>query len=96
MRGMPTRVCGACLGMGAFVIAVVAGISSGNGAEDVLLRGLAAMVVCSLAGQVLGAIAERAVDEHLKRYKAAAEAKSRDASAGSGSDAGERVTKGAA
>lgn len=68
---MPTKVIAGCLALGAFAIAIVAGLSSGNTTDTILGRALLCMVVCYAAGLAVGAVAERAMDEHIAAHEAA-------------------------
>ena len=67
-----TKVIAGTMGLSAFVIAVVAGLGAGNDASTVLLRALVAMAACHVVGMVIGAVAERTLDEHVKLYYAKA------------------------
>ncbi len=63
------RGTGAQVGLLAFAVAVLAGLTAGNSATAVLTRGLVAMVVGSLAGQAAGWAAKQVLRDHLQRKK---------------------------
>lgn len=64
------RVSGACLGLFAFAVTILAGLSAGNPATAILSRALWAMGAFFLLGCVLGYIALRVIDEHaIRRHK---------------------------
>jgi putative Mn2+ efflux pump MntP len=62
-NALPTKVIAGCMGLSAFVIAIVAGLSVGNPASETLLRALVAMVICQMIGVGLGWLAESAIAE---------------------------------
>ena len=68
VRGMPTKVIGGCLALGAFAVAIVAGLAADNPADEILSRALIAMAVCYPVGVIIGVVAERAVDEHVRTH----------------------------
>ena len=49
----------------------MAGYAAGNETLDIVLRATVAMIVCWFFGRGIGAIAQRAIDEHIERYKQA-------------------------
>lgn len=59
------RVIAACFALSAFGVAVVAGLAAGNDAAQILLRAVAALVICSFAGQALGLICEGVIRAHI-------------------------------
>lgn len=70
VRGMPTKVVGGCLGLGAFAIAIVCGLAADNNADEILTRAILSMLGCNLLGLAIGAVAERTIEEHLASHKA--------------------------
>jgi len=54
----PSVVIGACLGLAAFALAIVAGLMAGNEAERVLARALVSLAACAPAGFVIGLVCE--------------------------------------
>lgn len=71
--GSPTRIIAACCGLAGFALAMIFGILADNPFEDVLFRGLVAMVSCNLLGWVIGAIAERTVRDSVSSSSASAD-----------------------
>lgn len=64
------QVYGACLGLFAFAVTILAGLSAGNPATAILSRALWAMGAFFLLGCALGYVALRVVDEHaVRRHK---------------------------
>jgi len=68
---MPSRVIASLLGLTGFAAAVVAGLLAHNPAPLVLTRALLAMSALYVIGRILGALAQRALADHLDQYKAA-------------------------
>jgi hypothetical protein len=68
--GIATKVIAASLALSAFAIAIVAGLAAGNPARTVLVHALVSMIVCQMVGLIAGALAERAVLQHLAAYRA--------------------------
>lgn len=68
---MPTRLIATSFALTAFAAAVLAGIVADNPASTVLWRALLAMVGCYVAGALIGAIASRALEDQIDRYKQA-------------------------
>lgn len=66
-----SKLFGSVFGLSAFAVAVFAGISSGNGASQVLVNAIVCMLICYAVGTLLGMIAERTVAEHASGYAAA-------------------------
>lgn len=65
----PAKVIACVFALAAFAVAIIAGLSAGNGAARVLGSALAAMVVCHILGLVIGAIGQRIVTEHLQNAR---------------------------
>jgi hypothetical protein len=63
MTGSHGAVVGASLALGAFAVAVLAGLAAGNPEGTVLLRALVAMVVCYPLGWMSGAAWRRTLAE---------------------------------
>ena len=61
---MARRMAGA-LALVVFAVCVLAGIGAGNTFERILARALAAMAVTFLVGLVVGAMAQKMIDENL-------------------------------
>ena len=45
------------------------GVNAGNSAQTIMLRALAVMFVCWFIGLAVGAVAQWAILDHVKRYK---------------------------
>lgn len=58
------RLCGAALGLFAFAVTILLGLTAGNPADVTLLRAVWAMVVFCLIGLCVGWVAWRVLDEH--------------------------------
>lgn len=69
--GVPTKVIGACAGLTAFAIALIAGLAAENPATDVLIRALMAMFIVQMVGWLAGAIGERVVRDAIVGYREA-------------------------
>jgi len=70
-RGMPTRLIGACMGLGGFALAIVAGLAADNPTNQILLRAILSMLGCQVVGLAIGAVAEMAIDERSAAHRAA-------------------------
>ena len=66
---MPARMIATIFALAAFAVMVVVGMLAGNTAWTILWRALMALVACYIAGRILGALAQRAVREHIEQYK---------------------------
>ncbi len=71
MRTVPGYVIGACVALAAFVVAILAGLASGNSAASILLRALIAMLVCYPVGLLVGMACQRVIWEQLNAHRAA-------------------------
>lgn len=47
----------------------MAGYAAGNETFDIIWRATVAMILCWFFGRGIGAIAQRAIDEHIEQYK---------------------------
>ncbi len=54
-----------------FAAAVVVGFLAGNAAEIIIFRAMVTMLICWCIGRAAGAIAQRAIDDHIDEYKSA-------------------------
>lgn len=68
---VPHRIIAGVFGMAAFVVAILSGLWVDNPVTSILLRALAAMVLCYGLGLVVGWVCEFVVREHLTQYKQA-------------------------
>ena len=64
---MVSRYTGACLGLLAFAVAIVTGLSVNNPPMLVLSRAVWALVVFCVIGLLLGTIAQAVLSEHRRR-----------------------------
>ncbi len=65
----PSKVIAAVFGLAAFAVAVVAGLWAGNPASTVLIHATIAMVLCQVAGVLVGVACESVIERHAKRYE---------------------------
>ncbi len=56
------------MGLGAFGIAIIAGLAVDNPADHILSRALISMFVCNIIGLAIGALAERTVNDSIGAY----------------------------
>jgi tetrahydromethanopterin S-methyltransferase subunit C len=68
--GVPAKVVSTAFALGAFVVAIIAGLAAQNPSRVVLFDAMIALVVCNVIGLVIGAVMEHAVNEHVDRYRA--------------------------
>ncbi|QNN23896.1 hypothetical protein HED60_17015 [Planctomycetales bacterium ZRK34] len=66
---MPTQVIASSLGLIGFIIAILAGLAADNPATTTLVRALGSMFICYIVGMIIGAVATRALNEHIEQYK---------------------------
>jgi hypothetical protein len=71
----PAKVIASIFALAAFAVAIVAGLAAGNTPARVLGTAVGAMVVCQVLGQLVGAVGEWVVNEHVtsERNRHAAE-----------------------
>lgn len=58
-----------CFALTSFAAAVLVGVYAGNDAATVILRAILVMLGCYFVGLIVGAIASRAIEDHITRYK---------------------------
>lgn len=68
--GVPARVISGAFALGAFAIAIIAGLGAGNPTSTILINAIIAMAVCNVIGLLIGAVMERTVRDHVDRYRA--------------------------
>jgi uncharacterized protein (DUF58 family) len=78
---MLARLAGSSLALLAFAVSISAGLIAGNAVTVVLSRSLLALFIFLLIGLILGAIAQRVVDDHREQRQAQVEKRFRDTSA---------------
>lgn len=69
-RESPTSLIAGIVGLGGFVIAIVAGLAAQADPVNVLWRATTAMIFCYLVGLGVGLMASAAVREHVGTYTA--------------------------
>lgn len=65
--GALRRLTAGVLGLAGCVVALLAGMQAGNAAGRVIVTALIAMVVCHVAGVLLGLVIESVVEDHKRR-----------------------------
>jgi hypothetical protein len=65
------RVIAGCFALAAFAVAIIAGISAGKDAAQVLLHAVIAMMLCYPVGLVAGMVCDREVRAHIEAEGAA-------------------------
>lgn len=68
---IPSRVIATCFALTSFAAALLIGLASGNPAGVVIWRATLVMLACWGIGRVVGAVAQRVVDDHIQSYKQA-------------------------
>jgi hypothetical protein len=68
---MPARLIAAAIAILAFTAAVIGGAIVDNPPTVIITRAIVALVACYIAGSLIGAVAQRAVREHIDDYKRA-------------------------
>ncbi|HYD01527.1 MAG TPA: hypothetical protein VEB22_09900, partial [Phycisphaerales bacterium] len=71
---VPTKAIASCFGLAAFVIAIAAGVLVGNPAEDIILKAVPAMFICTAVGYGIGAFTTRAISDNIQAAAQAAAA----------------------
>lgn len=66
--GVPAKVIATVMGLGAFGVAIIAGLAVDNPADHILSRALISMFVCNIVGFLVGALAERTVTDSIGTY----------------------------
>lgn len=69
--GATTKVIGACCGLSAFAIAIVAGMAVDNPLDDVLTRAIVCLFGGNVVGWGVGMVCERTVQDGIASYKGA-------------------------
>jgi len=70
-EGDLTRVTAAAMGLGAFAVAVLAGLAAGVDASSVIVRAMISLIIVYPIGMALGTVARHVVQEHVKAYRSA-------------------------
>ncbi len=69
--GTLTKVTGACCGLAAFAIAVVAGLAAENPGEVILFRAIISMFLCQILGIGVGIVIEHVTRASIEAHKLA-------------------------
>lgn len=69
MLAIPARVIATCFALACFAGSVIVGIYHQNPAMSVLLSSLVVLVAAYVVGLIVGAIAQHAIDEHIRKHK---------------------------
>ncbi len=67
-HGSIGKICASCWAMGAFAVAIIAGLAADNPANVILLRATLAMFACYVIGAIAGLVAEYAIEDGLATY----------------------------
>jgi hypothetical protein len=67
--GIPAKIIATSFALVAFAAAVAVGLAAGNPANKVLWRAAIAGLVCYPVGRIVGAIAQKTVQDHIDAYK---------------------------
>ena len=66
---VPSRVIATCFALVSFAAALLVGMAAGNSAATIIVRATVLLIVAWCVGRIVGAIAQRTVDEHVEQYK---------------------------
>ncbi|XAL99050.1 hypothetical protein OT109_15870 [Phycisphaeraceae bacterium D3-23] len=66
---MPARVIATCFALACFAATAVVGLYNSNPALSIIISSFVVMIAAYIVGTILGAIAQHAVDEHIKQHK---------------------------
>jgi len=70
-QGTPAKLAAGCCALGAFAVAIIAGLAAENAADVILTRAIVCMSVCYLVGALIGAVGSRAIEEGVRAHQAA-------------------------
>ena len=70
------RLTAGVLGLSGFMVAILSGMNAGNPTGSVLVTGMVCMVVCHIAGSIIGMILENVLDEHRRSLSVVDESES--------------------
>lgn len=63
------NVIATCFALVGFTAAIVVGWAAGNTTDVILWRALTALLICAVAGKVVGLVAQRTIEENIEAYK---------------------------
>ena len=66
---MTSRIIASIFALVSFAAALFIGVAANNSFNTIVLRAILTMGICYLVGRVIGALADRAVQEHIAQYK---------------------------
>lgn len=66
IKGLPARLVACCTASSAFTLAILTGLFVGNDVESTVSRALAALVVCYVAGRLIGVAFEAVLRERIE------------------------------
>lgn len=66
---IPSRAIAACIGLLGFAVAVLSGLLSGAGSDQIMLRALMAMVCCIVLGRVILWATRLCLQEHMAEFE---------------------------
>lgn len=64
-----SRAIGACVGLTAFVLALVSGLVSDLPTESIIIRAIAVLLLTQIVGFVCGSLIERTVNDAAQTYR---------------------------
>ena len=67
--GITTKLIATAFALCGFTVAVVSGLAAGNSAQRVLTTALVSMILCQIAGLIVGIVGERTVIDYIHTYK---------------------------
>lgn len=71
-QGVPTKVVAASMGLCGFAVTLIAGLAVDNPLDVIVLRAVAAMLVCYVVGNLIGLAAQVAISGTLREIERAA------------------------
>lgn len=70
-QATPAKIAAGCCALGAFSVAIIAGLAADNPADVILTRAIISMFVCYLIGVGIGHAGSLAIDEGVRAHRAA-------------------------
>jgi hypothetical protein len=67
----PAKLTAGCCALGAFAIAIVAGLGADAPVDTILTRAIVCMIVCWPVGALLGFVAGRAIEDGVEAFRRA-------------------------
>jgi len=69
VHAIPARVIATCFALACFAGSALVGLYHGNPALSIVISSFLTMIAAYVVGLIVGAVAQRAVDEHVRRHK---------------------------